>query len=80
MSCDFEGNDIGNETTSGEECKDLCIASLGCTHFSWSNHICYKKSGPVTKLNAKIQEDYICSIVDKKSNHLFCLVTNWRIF
>lgn len=41
--CDFFGNDIGNQAGLGENCGDLCVENPSCTHFSWSNNVCYLK-------------------------------------
>ena len=44
MHCDFNGNDISNQQSSGEDCGDLCVANPSCTHFTWFNDVCYLKS------------------------------------
>ena len=66
MGCDFDGNDIGNEKTiSKEDCESRCISTRRCTHFSWSQGICYKKSGLVSIGNAYIRAFYVCGVIDR---------------
>lgn len=62
VGCDFNGNDIESENSTKDDCVELCKSTQGCTHYSWSNGICYKKSGFVFKPNAYIREDYVCGL------------------
>ena len=39
LGCDFRGNDLANQLTTGENCGSLCAATTGCTHFTWTNHL-----------------------------------------
>ena len=45
MNCDFFGYDIGMviQNGTGALCGGSCISNPSCTHFTWSNNICYLK-------------------------------------
>lgn len=54
--CDFYGNDIGNQPSSGSDCGGIC-ANSNCDHFTWFNGICYLKKAinpPVKALNGAV--------------------------
>lgn len=63
VGCDFKGNDIKNERSSESGCKDKCLSTRNCTHFSWSNGVCYKKFGLISRKNASIRTNYVCGII-----------------
>lgn len=70
-ACDFHEDDFKNEKTSSDDCSLTCIATGGCTHFTWNTHnggTCWMKSGPVTKDDAYLTNDQqrICGIIDRK--------------
>ena len=46
LNCDFYGNDIGSESSRGEDCGGICINNPQCTHFTYSNGVCYLKNNP----------------------------------
>ena len=45
LNCNFPGYDIGRVTQkgTGSLCGGSCISNPSCTHFTWSNNICYLK-------------------------------------
>ena len=55
--CDFLGNDISNQPSSGEDCGGICLSNPSCTHFSWGNGVCYLKKAnhpTATDLNGAV--------------------------
>ena len=50
-NCDFFGGDIGQKSGPAANCGDHCAANSQCTHFTWSNDVCYLK-----KLSGKAVE------------------------
>ena len=42
-NCDFQGNDIASQGSSGEDCGGLCVSNQQCTHFTHWNGVCYIK-------------------------------------
>jgi hypothetical protein len=53
MGCDFSGQDLGRQDSSGADCGPVCSRTSGCTHFSWTpGNNCWLKSGGVSKGNA----------------------------
>lgn len=65
FGCDIRGGyNIGNEKTSRDECEEQCLTTLGCTHFSWSNGVCYKKSGLTNRNKAYVRAHFVCGIMD----------------
>ena len=67
MDCDFNGGDMGREQSKGEECGGKCSATPGCTHFSYQDGWCYKKSGTITQNNAFVKKGVMCGIIDGSS-------------
>ncbi len=69
--CDFKGNDLPNAPTKPLECGPKCLATPGCTHFTWSNMwsngTCYMKWGSgITQLDAissNVGNRTLCGIV-----------------
>ena len=51
LGCDFYGNDISSQPSSGEDCGGICAANNNCDHFTWYNGVCYLKRAvnPPTK-------------------------------
>jgi hypothetical protein len=39
FGCDFRGNDLANQLTTGDICGERCAVTSGCTHFTWTNHL-----------------------------------------
>ena len=65
-SCDFSNSDLTKVTVSIESCSTKCRLTLGCTHYAWSNGVCYlKKNTAVTKANAfnNNNQNTICGIL-----------------
>lgn len=65
-SCDFTNSDLTKVTVSGELCSTKCRLTLGCTHYAWSNGVCYlKKNSAVTKANAfnNNNQNTVCGIL-----------------
>lgn len=51
--CDFVGNDINSQRSSGERCGPLCESNPFCNHFTWTNYQVQqiaKNSFSITKL------------------------------
>lgn len=59
MDCDFYGSDIGNQGGTGDLCGGFCLANSQCTHFTWSNNVCYMKRIS----NSNVQPTYLKSAV-----------------
>ena len=62
--CNFVSNDLANVPTALISCGPTCIATTGCTHFSWTTYnggTCWMKSGIVSQANA-------VSITDKTAS------------
>ena len=59
MDCDFYGSDIGNQGGTGDLCGGFCLANSQCTHFTWSNNVCYMKRIS----NPNVQPTYLKSAV-----------------
>ena len=50
---EIANNLLSSITVRGELCYSKCRLKLGCTHYSWSNQVCYlKKNITLTKENA----------------------------
>lgn len=57
MNCDFYGNDIARQPSSGAECGGICAAYSGCDHFTWNGGYCYLKKAnnpPVSDSNGAV--------------------------
>ena len=65
FGCNFANNDLTNVITQREFCSSRCRLTLGCTHYTWSNGVCYLKRTAVTKANAvKIfNQNAVCGIL-----------------
>lgn len=51
-NCDWEGNDIAQKPSTGEQCGGVCIANPQCNHFTYYNGVCYMKKAKLpTSLN-----------------------------
>ena len=65
--CDFNGNDLKNERSRGEECSGKCRQTSGCTHYTWTNFndgTCWMKQGSISQSNAnKAADDFVCGIL-----------------
>lgn len=64
-NCDFGGYDINKEQSSSEECSQLCLSNLNCTHFTWGvGSYCYMKSA----INPKASpfNGAICGLVRRR--------------
>ena len=67
-SCDFPLNNLISVSVSSDLCPFKCWTTLGCTHYSWSNGVCYlKKNTAVTKSNAVANNNRntFCGIISK---------------
>ena len=63
VNCDFKGNDYGkHKQTHNQKCLATCRTEDKCTHFSWSNSRCFKKTGPVNQTDAFYRSGYLCAI------------------
>ena len=76
--CDFNGNDLKNERSRGEECSGKCRQTSGCTHYTWTNFndgTCWMKQGSISQSNAnKAADDFVCGILNSvpiTSNKVF---------
>ena len=74
VGCDFKGNDIKNVRSDENECKYKCLSTKNCTHFSWSNGVCYKKSGLISRQKASIRTNYVCGIIEKSKSFNFLIL------
>ncbi|KAJ6650056.1 Limulus clotting factor C, partial [Pseudolycoriella hygida] len=60
FGCDFHENDIINVKGSSKECHENCLATVGCTHFSWTDFdggTCWLKGNSVGKNEAYVSSD-----------------------
>ncbi len=68
MGCDFDGNDLINVRSTGEECSGKCKSTNGCTHFTWTNYndgTCWMKQGSISQSNAKeASESSVCGVLN----------------
>lgn len=67
-SCDFVNNDLSNARTSSQDCLEKCNATVGCTHFTWSDWnggSCWMKKGLIYKDDAFATSDpnMICGVL-----------------
>ena len=73
LGCDFLGNGLSSEPSKMKECRRLCKAASGCTHYVLTDDedgICWMKSGKVSKLDA-IYTGYdgmMCGVVETKDD------------
>lgn len=37
-ACDFNGRDLKNQPSTGDQCGSLCKADPSCSHFTWTNY------------------------------------------
>lgn len=70
VGCDFHGNDLTNVPSTEELCRNLCILTTGCTHFSWtptagSEGVCSMKRNGATKADAvfSLRRSTVCGII-----------------
>ena len=75
--CDFIGKYIGNQAGLGEICGDLCIANPSCTHFSWSNNVCYMKQA-ATKPPPSASNG-VCGWVNNRNAYNFQSGSNGKV-
>ena len=74
FNCDFAGNDLGKgKSNSMWECMTRCQSMSGCTHFSWSKKVCYKKFGEISRDKAQIKPNHVCGILDTSKYDLLKL-------
>ena len=62
-NCEFVGHDMQNERMPWELCGPYCEATQGCTHYTWSNDVCYLKSSAVRRKDAHVKADCMCGVV-----------------
>jgi hypothetical protein len=68
MNCDFEGNDIANVLSKGEECSTKCRQNLACSHYVWTNYqggTCWLKSGSISKEKAVYKQGAVCGVISE---------------
>ena len=75
MSCDFHENDLSNVQSSPELCGPKCLATQGCTHYSWTNSdggTCWMKTGEISKSNAfsTIDPTAVCGVRDNTKDDI----------
>ena len=68
LACDFIGNDLSNQKTSGQDCASTCTSTSGCTHFTWTTFndgTCWMKTQSVSESDAFSTGDksMVCGIV-----------------
>lgn len=66
--CDFYGNDLSNALSKPGDCRELCVNTTDCTHFTWTDFnsgTCWLKTSEVTKSDAlsKVDQNALCGIV-----------------
>ena len=66
--CDFAKNDLSNVQSTLLSCGPNCIATTGCTHFSWTSYnggTCWMKYGSLSQTDATLVKDQTaaCGIV-----------------
>lgn len=72
MNCDFIGNDLKNVQMSGQYCGSSCVATPGCTHFTWTDYLggtCWMKRNSISKENAIFSNNQacVCGVVGRSS-------------
>jgi hypothetical protein len=63
MDCDFYGNDVGHERSSGEECGPKCEAAPGCWSFTWTDYeggTCWMKGAGAREERAAWKQGAVC--------------------
>jgi len=66
FNCDFSGNDIRSQSSSGADCGGLCVSNQQCTHFTHWNGVCYmKKANNPTASNLN---GGVCGWIDHRGN------------
>lgn len=61
--CDFIGNEYRREfITTYYECSKRCTNIPDCTHFTWSDGLCFLKSGFVNKSNVVSRQNFVCGL------------------
>jgi len=60
--CEFKGKDLSRSVTKDDDCGDLCIRTMRCTHFTWRNGFCYLKQGLVFLSNVKYDIFSVCGV------------------
>ena len=71
-ACDFQGNDLANILSRGEDCSTRCAERAGCTHYAWTTYnggTCWMKQGTVSKSNAIATSDQsmVCGLLPPAS-------------
>lgn len=59
-SCDWKDGNIGSAQVAPENCGNTCLATSGCTHFTWTFYnggTCWLKGGFVKMSDAKFTSD-----------------------
>ena len=72
-SCDFVNNDLSNARTSSQDCLEKCNATIGCTHFTWTDWnggSCWMKKGLIYEDDAFATSDpnMICGVLKDNNN------------
>ena len=67
LKCDFKNQDMSNAQTVSSQCGPKCLATSGCTHYTWTSSnggTCWMKKGLVTKADAfyVTNSDYVCGV------------------
>jgi len=81
-SCDFNGSDILNVSTSAPYCGPTCLETPLCTHFTWidiNGGTCFLKQGNVSKQDAFYVNDptRICGIESSSDDIILNKTVNW---
>ncbi len=64
LNCDFIGKDLSNAQVAASQCGPRCLATSGCTHYSYNGVTCWMKSGAATKADAFYVStpNYVCGV------------------
>lgn len=68
MNCDFEGGDIGSESSPGEGCGGFCKRHADCAHFTWTNEnggTCWLKGNGVEGLINRYDSGALCGWINR---------------
>ncbi|KAJ3199519.1 hypothetical protein HK099_003122, partial [Clydaea vesicula] len=54
IGCDFNGHDYKSisQPNSGDKCGQSCVDDSSCSHWTWSQGVCYLKNGGLSQGNA----------------------------
>ena len=67
FNCNFLGNEIDRQETSGEDCGGTCVANLRCTHFTWRDGTCFLKRFTRSSWNENAEAGPVCGFVRGRS-------------